>query len=142
MLTDTTTLIIRRNYFLMESEAVIVRTSPIHGKGLFAARDLGLGDILLSMDPGLFSEKDRHPWNTHNTDILPHYVNHSCDPNAAIVFNHTKHAIEVVAVKAIPTGAEVVLDYALTEVGGEMLTCTCGSPQCRGQFPVNRFVSW
>lgn len=55
------------------------------------------------------------------------FINHSCDPNVAIV---TKR--KVVALKTMPANTEMVMDYSLTEAeNGWGITCACGSKKCR-----------
>ena len=120
-----------------KDEIVAVKDSPIHGKGLFAGRALRLGEILLRMDPDSFSQKKRHPWNGRNRDVLPFFINHSCDPNTALVFLASDKAMSVIVTRAIASGAEVTLDYCLIELGGRRIPCLCGTDKCRGSFPVN-----
>lgn len=65
---------------------------------------------------GLAQDPDRHPWR---------YLNHSCDPNAALV------GLKLVAIKPIGRWDEVTFDYNTTEY--EMstpFTCQCG--RCGG----------
>ena len=120
-----------------EEEIVVVKDSPIHGKGLFAGRALRIGEILLRMDPDSFSQKKRHPWNGRNRDVLPFFINHSCDPNTALVFLASDRAMSVIVTRAIASGTEVTLDYCLIELGGRRIPCRCGTDKCRGSFPVN-----
>lgn len=120
------------------SNAVCVKDSPIHGKGLFAARDLAPGEVVVRMDTDSFSTKQHHPWNRRNADILPFFVNHSCSPNAVLVFSPSERAMVVVTAAPIKADEEVTLDYFLLELGGNLIPCRCNAPNCRGSFPVNR----
>ncbi len=55
------------------------------------------------------------------------FINHSCNPNVAIV---TKR--KVIALKSIPAGTELVMDYSLTESDtGWEIQCKCESANCR-----------
>ena len=68
-------------------------------------------------------------------------INHSCDPNTAIVSE-----ANLVVLRPIDQGEEITFDYSLTEWTWERfgkyaewdMPCACGSPSCRGhitQFP-------
>jgi hypothetical protein len=55
------------------------------------------------------------------------YINHSCDPNVAIVGKRT-----VIAIKNIEANDEITMDYSLTEAEpGWQITCDCKSSECR-----------
>ncbi len=116
---------------------VKVEASPIHGKGLFAATFVAAGETLVRMNPSNFSRADRHPWNGRNTDTIPHFVNHHCEPNACISFAPLEHAVVVVAARFIAPGEEITLDYWLTELGGVRIPCNCPSRACKLEFPTN-----
>lgn len=124
---------------------VYIGRSPIAGRGVFAARRLRAGELILSFAAGgpavvpcaathvapqggghyLQVGEDRY--------ILPRppalYVNHSCDPNAGV-----RDCTELVALTAIESGAEVTFDYStsMAEDGWEM-DCTCRAAACRGR---------
>ena len=72
----------------------------------------------------------RHTWI--NTDKSPfRFINHSCDPNVAVV---TKR--KVLAIKDISADSEITMDYAFTEGDSEweIVPCECGSSVCRGKI--------
>jgi hypothetical protein len=72
--------------------------------------------VELPLVEGLTQEPDRHPWR---------YLNHSCDPNAALV------GLRLIALRPIARWDEVTFDYNTTEY--EMSTpfaCQCG--RCGG----------
>ncbi len=124
-----------------------VRSSPIHGRGLFATepiacgeivavkgghvlereawaaleRDLGAAEIQLSED--LFIA----PVDRATRDGAMLYSNHSCDPNIAI-----QGQIVFVAMRDIAAGEELTHDWATTDDLDYTLRCNCGSAACRG----------
>jgi len=62
----------------------------------------------------------RHPWR---------FLNHSCDPNAAIVGR------TLVARRTIEPGDEITFDYTTTEARmAEPFECRCGAPECLGEI--------
>ena len=90
------------------------------------------------MDPECFSTDTRHPWNRRNGDILPYYLNHSCDPNSSLILSTERREMVLITTRPIAKGEEVTLDYWQIEFGGERISCQCGTRICRGYFPINR----
>lgn len=135
---DVTTLKKKRDNDTAREAAVVVLESPIHGHGLFAARDLTAGEILLRMNPDYFSNEAHHPWNTRNRDVLPFFINHSCDANVSILFSKSDRSFVLIAARAITKNTEITLDYFTIEIGGMLIPCCCGSDGCKGVFPVHR----
>jgi len=70
----------------------------------------------------------KHTWiDTTESDFR--FINHSCSPNT---FIKTKRG--VYALKNIPKGTELTMDYSLTEAEAEwkINNCQCGTLECRG----------
>jgi uncharacterized protein len=134
-----------------------VRTSKIHGRGVFASRAIRKGTKILEYTGPIVTadeadkigaesenghthtmlfqiDKDRVIDGTRGGDAR--YINHSCDPNCEAVQYGDKIFIE--ALRAINKGEELVYDYHL-QVAGKITdkvkkeyACFCGSPKCRG----------
>jgi SET domain-containing protein len=70
-------------------------------------------------------------------DHVGRYLNHSCEPNAAI--RKRNNQIFLVAAAPIERGAEIVFDYSTTIGDDDIWTmrCNCGAPSCRGR--IKRF---
>jgi SET domain-containing protein len=70
---------------------------------------------------------------------LGRYLNHSCEPNAAI--GKLSNRIFVYAAEPIDRGDEIVFDYSTTIGDDDIWTmrCNCGEPGCRGR--IKRFGS-
>ncbi len=110
------------------------------GLGVFAARDLAAGDVILEIDGPIidFAEtKRRGPRECMaiqigydryiDTQAPGVFVNHSCDPNAGI--RDDKY---LVALRPIPRGREIRFDYSTTmEEQSFTMQCLCGAPGCR-----------
>ena len=60
------------------------------------------------------------------------YINHSCDPNAAL-----RGKNELFAFRTISPGEEITFDYSTTV--DETFLCRCGSKKCRKFIPVDFF---
>jgi len=131
-----------------------VQPSPIGGLGIFANRDFKEGEILCRMRGEPISiadleqlyrsgdmritcdpyQLDEHTYINLEKPYL--YINHSCDPNAAI-----KGVDTLVAVRSISKGTEITYDYSAMEwtpceyVQYDStlwpLRCKCGSQKCR-----------
>ena len=64
------------------------------------------------------------------------FTNHSCDPNVIV-----SEGLVVKAIRDIPSGDEILLDYATTEIDPFwQLHCCCRSPRCRGQVSSFLFL--
>jgi SET domain-containing protein len=119
---------------------IVVRSSPIHGLGVYARRAYRAGEIVLRWDLAriitreefatLSAEERRytHPLGENRILIVQppeRYVNHSCDNNTAVCDYCD------VAVRPIGAGEEITSDYS-SDGSGSNFTCSCGAPNCRG----------
>ena len=70
-------------------------------------------------------------------DYPGRYLNHSCEPNAAI--RKVNNRIFLVAAEPIDPGDEIVFDYSTTIGDDDVWTmrCNCGESTCRGR--IKRF---
>ncbi len=116
--------------------------SLISGKGIFAAEDIKKGQQIQRIMGKLIKRKLRSEkeskkfanWIGMGKDMWLNpnqtkfrYLNHSCDPSAAIVGTRT-----LVALKDIPKDGEITFDYSLTDADQYwQMKCKCGSKNCR-----------
>lgn len=136
----------------------IVRTSKIHGRGVFASRPIRkeirileyTGPIISDKEAdevGITTDKDGHSHTmlfqvskkrviNGNEGGDARYVNHGCDPNCET--EQDGDQIFIKSLRAIKKGEELVYDYHL-QVPGKITdkvkkeyACFCGSPKCRG----------
>jgi SET domain-containing protein len=130
-----------------------VRDSPIHGRGVFAARDIPKGTRIIEYTGERISESaafKRYGEAIDHTFLFTvaenkvidpsrkgneaRFINHSCAPNCASYQDGTRIFIE--AIKNIPAGAELGYDYKLIpselEKDPSKYPCRCGALQCRG----------
>ena len=138
----------------------IVRSSPIHGRGVFAARHIRKGTKILEYKGERISNKeaDRRYDDTrmkrHHTFLFTldkktvidgaigaggsdaSYINHSCDPNCEAII--TGKRIFIHALRDIEPGAELAYDYQYERTGEnddeleKFYVCRCGAQNCRG----------
>jgi SET domain-containing protein len=112
-----------------------------HGLGVFAEEPIPAGARILTFTGPLLHYAETTP-RTKALQIGPDlyigassdaddYVNHSCDPNAAVWI--TGNTAELYSLRAISPGEEVFFDYSTTlDENDFTMTCRCGSPSCRG----------
>jgi uncharacterized protein len=130
---------------------VLVGVSQIEGKGLFAAKALPAGVVVIRLAGRLVSsdelteliERSHADPSAPYVDtltiyedahlVLPgsskvHFGNHSCDPNMWHI-----GPFEIATRRAVQVSEELTIDYG-TQSGasGLSMTCRCGSALCRG----------
>jgi SET domain-containing protein len=144
-----------------------VKKSGIHGKGVFAARDISKGEIVIEYVGEIISAKeaeDRHPHDPADPnhtfyfqvdedkviDALhggnsARWINHCCTPNCKP--DVVDGRVFIKAKKNISMGEELNYDYGL--IIDEPITkrliaqypCWCGSPKCRGTLLAGKPAS-
>lgn len=116
----------------------ILSTGGDRGRGVFTARDFLPGEIVIiglveRMETTRTTNSFQLDWNVHALFQEPAViVNHSCDPNLAIVPNRFG-AYDFVAIRRISAEAEVTWNYATSEfecIG--VSVCLCSSKNCQG----------
>jgi uncharacterized protein len=141
------------------SRPYAVRQSPVHGRGVFAARDIAKGEAILEYrgTRTSFDEARDHdlsdPNDAFHTFIMEtsdgsvidagrkgnaaRWINHSCDGNAK-AYEEENGKVFIYARKNIKAGAELNYDYGLTfgfkltKKAKAAFACRCGSKKCRG----------
>ena len=129
------------------SPKVEKRTSPIEGRGLFAREAIAASEIvavkggaIMDSDALALIRNDVSPAEIQIEDdlyIAPRTaaeveanilcLNHSCQPNVGV-----RGQITFVAMRDIPAGSELTIDYAMTDGDpAERMECSCGAPECR-----------
>ena len=135
-----------------------VLDSPIHGRGVFAARNIRKGETIIEYrgrrttwdeasetdgeddDPFhtfLFSLDDGRVIDAGVRGNAARFINHSCAPNCK-TFEDDDGRVYIAARRPIRAGEELSYDYHL-EVDGKVgprlrraYQCRCGAPRCRG----------
>jgi SET domain-containing protein len=120
---------------------IVLRRSPIHGNGVFAARDLPAGTRVIEyrgtlrthedidecyggdVDSGhtfLFTLNEQYVIDGNVNGNVARWINTSCEPNceAVVVENakgdKTRDRIFIETIKAIRAGTELTYDYGIT----------------------------
>lgn len=129
-----------------------VGKSKIQGRGVVSTRPIKKGEMICRLQGKEITVKqliraykvklrDTDPLQVDDAKYIdldkPYiYINHSCNPNAAIVRYH-----DLVAIKNIKAGEEITFDYSANEwqdvqswqawPGYWKIKCRCGSAKCR-----------
>lgn len=129
------------------SGKTVVRSSRIHGRGLFAADAISRGEIvaikggciidrarLAELQPTLDAAEIQIadgificPTTEEHREGSMIFSNHSCDPNLGLAGQ-----IVFVALRDIVEGEELTHDWAMTDDDDSSMPCQCGAASCRG----------
>ena len=141
---------------------VIVRGSEIHGKGVFAGRNIAKGARIIEYKGRLITEDEadkRYGDDETNHTFLflldndmvidayrdgnsARWINHSCNPNCEPVEEGNRLYIH--AVRNIKAGEELAYEYNLviedryTPAIKKLYACRCGARKCHGTFLARR----
>ena len=141
---------------------IAVRSSPLHGRGVFALRPLSRGARIIEYAGDRISHReadDRHDANGDAHTMLftvdsktvidatrrgnsARWINHSCRPNCEAIADGGRIYIE--AIRDIRRGEELTYDYNLrldephTPVAKREHACLCGARGCRGTMLASK----
>jgi SET domain-containing protein len=128
------------------SSKTVVKESPIHGRGLFAATAISAGEIVAIKGGHIITgetlatlQEKLGPAEIQIGDdlfICPVteeerkgsmiFSNHSCDPNIGV-----RGQIVFVAMRDIEAGEELTHDWAMTDDDDSTTQCRCAATNCR-----------
>ncbi len=128
-----------------------IKKSPIHGKGLFAVRQIKKGEIVAIKGGHIMNERELKESEAlyemtffqieegfyigaREKSEVKHnklFMNHSCDPNVGY-----RGQIVFVAMREIKAGEELTFDWAMGTDESNLwkdweIKCNCGSANCR-----------
>jgi SET domain-containing protein len=138
---------------------IVVKTSGIHGRGVYAARKISAGERVIEYrgeritwkecdrrppsdpdDPNhtfFFSLSDgKHVIDANVGGNAARWINHACDPNCET--EEEEGRVWIQAVRDIRRGEELSYDYGLivderiTPTLKKQYLCLCGASRCRG----------
>jgi SET domain-containing protein len=127
--------------------SLIIRSSPLHGAGVYATATISKGQRVLEYT-GPRLTKAQCDYLYSDTELtylfgmddgktvidgfgMAAFINHSCDPNCDT--DEIKGRVWVTALKAIQPGEELTYDYNLYDgEPGEHAPCYCNAKNCRG----------
>jgi hypothetical protein len=129
-----------------------VKTSPIHGLGVFARRTFATGEPILVREERPITPEEpldvENGEHEHHCDWLEggrqvylgfpeRHINHSCDANT--FHRRVEGGTQIVALRPIHPGEEITNNYTVDLADGLPWECTCGSERCLGTVPGDFF---
>ncbi len=133
-----------------------VRTSPVHGTGVFAACDIAAGEKIGVYAGRRYTARQAaaRDWDHSLTYVFgladgsvidaseggneTRFLNHSCAPNVQAQEEpgpRRRNTVAFYALRELRAGEELFIDYALVveePQPGETYACHCGAKHCRG----------
>ncbi len=138
----------------------IVKRSPLHGNGVFAARPIPAGTTVFQYAGRRITPEQADAQPPANPDEPFHtfffalssgmvidgaqrgndarWINHSCEPNCQAQENEDGTRVYIVTLRDIEAGEELFYDYGLvmdakiTKSVRDQYACYCGADKCRG----------
>jgi uncharacterized protein len=134
-----------------------VRESPIHGRGIYASRDIPSGTKIIEYQGEritkaeserrdaaraargaaggdgcvyVFEVNKRYDLDGYMDWNTARLINHSCEPNCKS--ENLRGHIWIVAYRDIVAGEELSFDYGFDVANWQDHRCLCGSPKCVG----------
>ena len=141
---------------------IIVKSSPIHGKGIFVVKPIQKGDAIIEYKGERISWKlaeKRHPHDPKDPNHTFYFsledgrcidakyggnaarwINHSCKPSCETREDHFSSGprVFIYAKRDLKVGEELFYDYSLSVEGRitkqmkKDYECRCGAKKCRG----------
>jgi uncharacterized protein len=141
-----------------KASKIIVHDSPVHGKGVFAARDISAGTRLVEYKGELITAREAErrenlkPADCFHTFFFSlesgkiidggrfgnnaRWINHSCEPNCEA--REEDGRVFIYSLRDLKAGEELNYDYGLileqrhTPAIKKAYECRCGAKTCRG----------
>jgi uncharacterized protein len=134
-----------------------IKSSPIHGTGLFARRDIETGTRLIEYVGRRISKREsqelcsgsnpyifylNEDWDLDGSvDWNPaRFINHGCDPNCESE-QDDEDRIWITSRRPIPAGEELTYNYGYDLDEYRDFPCACGSPKCVGFIVAEEYIS-
>ena len=143
----------------IQRRRIQVRSSGIHGKGVFALRPIAAGTRIIEYTGSVITWKEAQRRHPHDPDDPNHtfffhiddkrvidgndggsakWINHACDPNCEADEDEAAGRVFIKSLRDIAAGEELNYDYGLildgkhTNKAKKEFECRCESPRCRG----------
>lgn len=120
-----------------KSNLIEVKSSGIHGYGLFAVENIAPGEMLFIIKGEVIDEDEaiRREEEEENVYIFYNgdtyidtvktekikYINHSCEPNCEVM-DGDEVSLKLVSTRVIEEGEEITIDYGYDEIYEQ---CNC-----------------
>jgi len=136
-------------------QSIEVRRSRIHGRGLFARRDIAAGmrliqyvgrripkkesaDLCLKQNAYIFALNEREDVDGRVSWNPARLINHSCDPNCEAELDD-REQIWILSRRAITRSEELTFNYGYDLEDFMNYPCHCGAATCLGYMVAEEF---
>ena len=133
-----------------------MRKSRIHGRGVFARRDIPAGtrlieyvglpvskkrsaDLCSKQNSYVFTVSDASDLNGKVSWNPARLINHSCEPNCEANLDENDR-IWIFSIKPIAPGEELTFNYGYSLENFMNFPCRCGAPSCVGYMVSEEFL--
>jgi uncharacterized protein len=133
-----------------------VRKSHIHGRGVFARRDIPAGTRLMEYvglpiskkkSAELTMKQNRYLFTLNGASDLngkvswnpARLINHSCEPNCEANLDDNDR-IWIFSIKPIPSGQELTFNHGYGLENFTNFPCRCGAPSCAGYMVSEELI--
>lgn len=147
-------------------ENILVKNSPIHGRGIYATKDFEYADLIVEytgekitkaearrrgeaqMEKAqnsnvgavyIYELNKRYDLDGNIPENDAKYVNHSCSPTAQAV--NIRGKIYIQSLADIKKGDEITIDYGFAFENWEDHPCLCGTKGCVGYVVAEQYRS-
>lgn len=133
----------------MNGTDVETRPSAIAGRGLFACRDFAAGERLAPYRGPTGTTPPQRPENgeVFALEVAPglwldgsgpdnpaRWANHSCEPNAELIWDASAVEAWLTSVRPLQAGEEITFDYGFSLADSLFHPCFCRTPVCVGRI--------
>jgi uncharacterized protein len=135
---------------------VEVRKSRIHGRGVFARRDIPAGTRLIEYvglpvskkkSAELTLQQNRYLFTLNGSSDLngkvswnpARLINHSCEPNCEASLDDNNR-VWIFSIKPIPREQELTYNYGYPIEDFLKFSCRCGAPSCVGYMVSEELI--
>ena len=133
-----------------------MRKSRIHGRGVFARRDIPAGtrlveyvglpvskrksaELTLKQNRYLFTVNESSALNGKVSWNPARLINHSCEPNCEANLDESDR-VWIFSVKPIARGEELTFNYGYSLEDFRSYPCRCGAPSCVGYMVSEELI--
>ncbi|KAM7261262.1 hypothetical protein ACFE04_026737 [Oxalis oulophora] len=119
-----------------ETRRVCFGKSGIHGWGLFARRDIGIGEMIIEYrGEQLFKVSEEVVIDATTKGNMARLINHSCNPNCfarIMSVGDNQNRIVLIARSSVSAGDELTYNYLFEDERDDLkVPCRCRAPNCR-----------
>jgi SET domain-containing protein len=151
---DVVSETLQNRNIVVETESVIFKASPIHGRGGFARADISAGTRVIEYvgeritkqeslarceknNEYIFALSDEQDLDGNVSWNPARFLNHSCEPNCEAVLEEGR--IWIVALRAVRAGEELTFNYGYDLEDYRDHPCACGAAGCVGFIVAEEF---